>query len=388
MKAHWQALTVLTIARTSMGFQFQSIASISPDLVAQLGLSFADLGTLIGFYFLPGIAPALPGGALGRFFGDRRAVGLGLVLMAVGGLMTAVAWDFASLAAGRLLSGMGGVVLNVVMAKMVTDWFAGRREIVLAMAIFVNSFPIGVGLATVSLGPLTDVAGRSASLAATAALALAALLLLIAAYRKHPNDGAGAAIAGAISSKEIALVCLAGAIWGIFNGAFAVMFGFAPTFLARGGFSVAQAGLVIAVATWMVAASVQVGGFMGQAWKRPAHLMAIGAVGWAGCLSLLASDAGVSGMALIGAGLLMGLPVGVIMAMPAQVLRPESRAIGMGLFYTWLYIGHGVMPPAAGLLQDRIGSAAAPLIFTAVLVAAMLPLYWLFEAIAMRKGRL
>ena len=66
MQAHWQALTVLTVARTSMGFQFQPVASVSPDLVMQLGLTYADLGTLIGLYFLPGVVLALPGAALGR----------------------------------------------------------------------------------------------------------------------------------------------------------------------------------------------------------------------------------------------------------------------------------------------------------------------------------
>jgi fucose permease len=113
--------------------------------------------------------------------------------------------------------------------------------------------------------------------------------------------------------------------------------------------------------------------------------MAIGALAWAGCLAVMVSGTGISVAALIGAGLFMGLPVGIIMAMPARALRPESRAIGMGLFYTWLYVGHGLMPPAAGWLQDRMGSAAAPLIFAAMFVAAMLPLYWLFEAIARRR---
>ena len=60
-----QALAVLTAARTSLGFQFQSVASVSPMLVEELGLTGADLGTLIGLYFLPGLALALPGGALG-----------------------------------------------------------------------------------------------------------------------------------------------------------------------------------------------------------------------------------------------------------------------------------------------------------------------------------
>jgi len=77
-------------------------------------------------------------------------------------------------------------------------------------------------------------------------------------------------------------------------------------------------------------------------------LMAIGALGWAACLTVLASEVGLSGAALLGSGLLLRLPVGVIMAMPSQALRPEGRAVGMGLFYTWLYLGMGMMPPAAG----------------------------------------
>lgn len=32
----------------------------------------------------------------------------------------------------------------------------------------------------------------------------------------------------------------------------------------------------------------------------------------------------------------MGLPVGIVMAMPSQALPPESRGVGIGLFYTWL----------------------------------------------------
>ncbi|WP_043342232.1 MFS transporter [Belnapia moabensis] len=387
MQAHWQALTVLTVARTSMGFQFQSIASVSPDLVMQLGLTYADLGTLIGLYFLPGLALALPGAALGRHFGDKRVVSFGLLLMVAGGLATTWASDFASLAAARLLSGVGGVLLNVLMAKMVTDWFAGRREIVLAMAVFVNSFPIGVGLATLSLGTLAGLAGWGASLAATAALALAALLLLTLAYAKHPNDGIGTTVGGVISAPEAMLVCLAGAVWGIFNGAFAVMFGFAPTFLAGEGLNPTQAGLLVGVATWLVAASAPVGGIIAQTWGRPAMLMAVGALGWAACLATLALAIGFAGPALISAGLLMGLPIGVIMSMPSQALRPESRAVGMGLFYTWLYVGHGFMPPAAGWLQDLTGSAELPLLLTAMLVGGILPLYGLFQIVAQRRYR-
>ena len=126
LEARWLALAVLPAARTSMGFQFQSLASAAPPLVADLGLGYAEVGSLIGLYFLPGVALALPGGLLGRRFGDTRVVAFGLALMAVGGALAGLAEGYGTLAAARLLSGLGAVLLNVLMAKMVADWFAGN----------------------------------------------------------------------------------------------------------------------------------------------------------------------------------------------------------------------------------------------------------------------
>jgi cyanate permease len=378
LPARWVALLVLTVARTSLGVQFQSIPSVSPMLVDALGLSYADLGTLIGLYFVPGVVIALPGGALGRRFGDARVVAFGLKLMAGGGLAASLAGGFWGLAAGRLLSGTGGIALNVLMSKMVTDWFSGRRDIVLAMAIFVNSFPIGVGLGTLVLGQLAASAGWQAALAASAISALAALLLLAVGYTRHPNDGAARILRRAVTTAEVLLVSLAGVIWGLYNGAFAVMFGFAPSFFAWQGLAPGEIGLVAGIATLLVALSGQPGGLLALR-MRPAALMLAGCLAWASCLVLMASAKGPAAPAILAAGLFMGLPTGVIMALPAQALRPESRALGMGVFYTWLYIGHGAVPPVAGRLQDMTGSAAAPVLLAAALVLALLPLYGLFH---------
>ncbi|MBL6080298.1 MFS transporter [Belnapia sp. T18] len=384
MDPRWQALAVLTAARTSLGFQFQSVASVSPMLVEELGLGGADLGALIGLYFLPGLVLALPGGALGRRFGDMRVVTAGLVLMALGGVLASLATGFGGLAAGRLLGGVGAVLLNVLMAKMVTDWFAGQHDIVLAMAIFVNSFPIGIGLAQLGLGPLAAVAGWAAGFAATGALALAALLLLRLGYRRHPNDGAGGVVAaGRISGREVALVCLAGALWGGLNGSFAVTIGFAPTFLVLGGLTPAQTGLVVGAATWLSVASVQAGGMLAQRRVPAVLLMAGGCLLWSGCLALMGLGLGAG--PLLVAGLAMGLPVGVIMALPAAALRPENRAIGMGLFYTCLYAGHAGLPPAAGWARDVTGVAAAPLLFAAGCVALLPAIHAWFRRLSGRR---
>ena len=105
MDGRWRALAVLTAARTSLGFQFQSIASLSADLMQSLGLSYATLGLLIGLYFLPGVVVSLPAGAASRRLGDKRLVLLGLALMTFGAIVCALAGDITTFAVGRVVSG-------------------------------------------------------------------------------------------------------------------------------------------------------------------------------------------------------------------------------------------------------------------------------------------
>ena len=64
MAQRWRILAALTLARTAMGFQFQSVASVAPFLTSDLALDNAQLGWLIGLYLLPGTVIALPGGLL------------------------------------------------------------------------------------------------------------------------------------------------------------------------------------------------------------------------------------------------------------------------------------------------------------------------------------
>ena len=380
MDARWLALIVLTTTRASMGFQFQAPASVSPLLIEGLAISHAEIGFLIGLYMLPGIALAIPGGLLGRRFGDKRTVTVGLALMTAGGALIGVADSYAALVAGRLVAGVGAVLLNVLMTKMITDWFAGR-EIVLAMAVFINAFPIGIGLALLSLGWLAESAGWPAAFYATAAVALACLFLLVLAYRPHPNDaeaGTPEPRAEGISRAEVGRVCIAGVIWGLYNGAFTITFGFAPLLLVEAGAGIGGAGSAVGITTWLTVASVQAGGLLVQRWHRASGVMLTGVIVWGVCLLLLPSTSPMA--VLVVMALFLGLPVGVIVAMPAGVLRPASRAIGMGLFFTWLYVGHAVLPPVAGWLGDLSGDVATPFYCASLLVFAIVPIFLVFRS--------
>ena len=138
----WLILAVLFLARTAIGFQFQAVAALSSSVVADFSIDYTQLGLLIGLYLFPGIVIAYPGGLLGQYFGDKRIAVFGMALMVAGGLLTATG-EYSGVLAGRLIGGVGAVLLNVLLIKMTVDWFIGR-EIGTALAILVSSWPVGV----------------------------------------------------------------------------------------------------------------------------------------------------------------------------------------------------------------------------------------------------
>ena len=101
MEKRWQILVILYVIRIVMGIQFQSIASVSPFLMSELSINYAQLGLLIGLYQLPGVVFAFPGGLLGKKYGDKRLVAMALALMALGGFTIGVSYSFEMAILGR-----------------------------------------------------------------------------------------------------------------------------------------------------------------------------------------------------------------------------------------------------------------------------------------------
>jgi hypothetical protein len=78
--------------------------------------------------------------------------------------------------------------------------------------------------------------------------------------------------------------------------------------------------------------------------------------------------------------LVIGLPPGSMMALAPEGLRPENRATGMGVFYTWHYAAMTVLPAIAGAARDYAATPAAPSLFAAMLMvlaaAAVIGFRW------------
>lgn len=381
MQNRWTILAVLFTVRLSMAFQFQSVAAVAPLLGPAFGVGLADIGTLIGLYFAPGVALALPGGAIGRKFGDKQTVLAALLLMLIGGLAMALSDSWLVQIAGRLVSGAGGVMLNVQMTKIVADWFAGK-EIATAMAIFVNSWPAGIALSLLALPLIGSGHGIEAVYLAVAAVIAAALVLFAVAYQPPAQVASGAGETSArLDRRAMTAVVTAGLIWGLFNIGFAMIFSFGPTMLVERGWSIPAAGSVISIVLWLAVVSVPLGGFLADRSRRPSLVLVAGCIVSAMLLVALPRFSAVIPIVLA-LGMISGLPAGPMMSLPARVLRPETRAVGMGIFYT-LYYGTMMLGPViGGALAKRTGSAATALDFGAALLLACPVLLWRFDRIS------
>jgi MFS family permease len=206
------------------------------------------------------------------------------------------------------------------------------------------------------------------------------LVLLAALYRPAADFAITATTSQRLDRNTIIAVVAAGLIWGLFNVGFAVIFSFGPSMLVERGWSIAAAGSTISIVLWLAVGSVPLGGFLADRTGRPELLLVAGCIVFAMLMiALPRSDAVIPTVVAI--GLVCGHPAGPIMSLPARVLQPATRAIGMGLFYTVYYAAMMLGPVIGGALAKWTGSAAAAFDFGAAVILTCPLILWGFKRI-------
>jgi MFS family permease len=375
MPMRWIILIVLFFARAVMAFQYQSVAALSPFIMDSLAITLADIGLLIGLYLGPGIIVAVAGGAVASFFGDKRTVVASLGLMVVGGVMVAYASSLGWAVAGRIVSGIGGVVINVLMTKMVIDWFAGRN-ISTALAIFISSWPLGIAFSLLILPTMAARADLTMAWHVLTILSVLALLVFSLVYRQPEGAIPGGSGISLVSLPWTPLTCAA-LLWGLYNAAFAMIFGFGNLVLVERGFAITAAGSAISVYILAATIAIPVGGWLADRSGRGDLVvyasLITGVLLYPAVLYL--PDAYVVALLLVG-GLIVGLAPGPVVSMPGFVLAPEARTFGTGVFYSIYYMQMLIAPPLVGAVADRVGDVSVAFGFGAgMMILAILALW-------------
>ncbi|GEM_PF-103188 len=382
----WLVLALLFFVRLSMGIQYQAVASLSPQLMSGFVLGIADIGLLIGLYHAPGTFLAFPGGAIGAWLGDKRAVLFGLMLMAIGEIATATAPTWPMLMGARIVAGTGGILLNVMIIKMVADWFT-NKETATAMAIIGNAAPAGIAVALATIPWIASVGDRGLASLSVVAYLLMAFIALAAAYRA-PDETKAATQRQSLwpERRVVASLVTAGLIYGIYNVGLVTIFAFGPLMLTERGWSFAAGSSATSFVLWIVTLSLPGGGLLADRTGRRALVLVFGLLAFAAVMASAPRVDAVLAVFLV-LGIASGLPCGAIMALSTQVLVPETRSVGMGIMFTVYYGVNMCGPWLIGLIADQAGSARFAFDSSAISLCVAVPLWLFFRQLASRPAQ-
>jgi MFS family permease len=372
-------LLAVFAVRFALGALFQAPGAAGPVLVPEFGLDWTAFGTLVGLFWLPGLVLVFPLGLAARRMGDRAGVLLGLAALVAGALAGAAAPGVALLFAGRLLMGVGTVLVILLLTKMMQDRFQGA-DLFPAMAVYVLGWPIGIAAAQATLPGLAVEHGWQLPFLVAAAAGALAFAALAAAARPVPRAPAPPPGQDRLSAREVRLMCLAGACWACINGTYMVLVTFAPPLLEEGGLSVAEAGFATSLMSWVNILAVPAGALLARR-AGAVRPMVLGGITAAALLAaaLPFAEPGWGAAILAAHGLLYALPITVFSALPALAVPPARRAQGLGVYFIFFYAGCTGFPALAGWFADSFGGATAPVLLAAALLAAALALFVLFR---------
>jgi len=226
--------------------------------------------------------------------------------------------------------------------------------------------------------PLAEAFGWRGTIGLVAAISAVFFLAMLALYRDHPPSVQQADQAAPplwnLPNRELGLILLTALVWSLPNVGFVIFNGFTPALLQEWGIAAATVGVLISLVSWISIPGIAIGGWITDRTGRVNTIIILGVLACGGFILMVAQDSFLW-VAVVGFGIGFSLWPGAIMSLPAQVLSPDSRATGFGVFYTVFYGMVTFLPPIAGWLRDVTGTATAPLYFgAACFVAPLVPL--------------
>jgi len=349
-------VVLLTVATTAIGMM--GFASVFPLLnlwVRDLGISHTQGGLLSGFWYLPGMLVALPSGWLFDRYPARRILLLCWVFIVVGIAVMAGAPNFWTLCAGRLIFSTGMNAHMVGAPKLVSSWFAGRKEAGLAMGLYTMSFPIGVFSSLNVLGRIgADQGWRPAMYVMAGITAIGFLLLFLI-----PSAAPRVAAETDAPRARFQPLQLGWAVWVLSLGYFGYSVGteayltFTPDYLAQRGYPLAAASATVGSYAWASFFLKPV--FSSFLKRRNAPLFALAACVLAILSIALLLSGGMSPVVpsvVLGVSLALGMPS--LYALPAFLFSQEKSGQVYGLYQLFYSLGFFAQP-LVGYAIDRAG---------------------------------
>ncbi|MCL5962510.1 MAG: MFS transporter [Chloroflexi bacterium] len=357
----WVMLCVYYLGTLAFGITFQSIPPLLPILIPELHLTYAQAGSLMGLYALPGLALSIPVGLWAdRQRGASRIIFICYAAMLVGTLVTASATSYPQLVIGRLIAGAGGLSGSVAIARMITQWFRGR-DLGLAMGLYSSGFPIATILSLTLLGDLAYSGGWPVAVLVGAVVCVAGMLALFLLHHPSPTRpaAAGPIPAQAIWKKtfDIGLPSwLVGIIWLLFNAATLSFITFGPVYFTAKGYDPSLAGLMSSILMFGSPVLGPIVGYLLDRYQKPEIFAVLSNLLVGLAILVVPFSAALVVLPLIIIGITSPFTPTSVMFLAGKVARLEDSGLAYGIVNFCLTASIVVAPFVVGLVKDSSGS--------------------------------
>ncbi len=364
--AVWAAIAGLFLLSTAAAAYEIAPASVSPTIMADLGVGQAEAGWLVSVMYAVAVAASIPvGAALDRtdLLRAVTAAAVALLVAGVWGWAAASGDDYLGLVLSRMLGGLAYVTVWNAGANLAGRAVPGRFQAT-AVGVFTASAPAGFALGQVS-GPLVaNAAGWPAIFPAYGLVAVAGTALFWWAAG-HRTGGAGDAQPP--TRAEFRRVFADRTVWAICGMGFAAfslylfLNSWLPAFFEeRLGLSLAATGLVVAVFPAVGVVARTGGGVLSDRLfdgrRRPVTLASFALSIPVVVALAFVGDVGPAVALLVVAGAAIQLGIGLLFASVREAVDPAVRGTAVSLLTSVGLFGALVAPVSAGWLIELTGT--------------------------------
>jgi cyanate permease len=374
----WVMLSLLWLLYAAFGIVARSILPLVTPILADLELSYSQMGLILGSWQLTYIFAALIAGTILDRWGIRKSIFVGAIVIGLSASLRYFSGGFISMLIAVALFGLGGPMISIGGPKTISSWFHGRSR-GMAMGIYTTGNWAG-GLMALALTnslvmPLVGNNWRLAFVVYGVTTFSIALHWFLLARGDEPGE----------QSENLRIIDVFGSLIKIRNVrillvmgllAFAIGHGFSswlPKILEDSGMSAVQAGWAAAISiaagipSILVAPTLVPPHFRGRTIAVFAVLTSINIV----LVMKISGTAIYLGLATLGfiSAPFMALLLLILMDSPGVETRHMGSAGGM--FFCVAEIGGFTGPLIMGILVDMTGTFMAGALFLAGLCLAM-----------------
>lgn len=364
----WLVCGLIALAQYGNFYVYDSIGPVADLLQQQRGFSDSQVGLLNAIYSLPNVVLILLGGVLVDRFGAARTTLLTAGICGVGALLTAFSPNFAGMAAGRLLYGIGAETFSIATLAGVAQYFAGST-VAFAMGLTLAIGRLGSYSADMSPTWFTTAYAQGWQPPLVIATAVAATSFVASALYWWVDRGQRGQAAAAPTAERFVwrdLLHFGRAYWyllGLCVLWYSVILAFRSTFSIKyfqhtHGLDLAAAGEMNSYVFLAAVFATPAFGWICDRLQRYAPFLALGSLLLPIALGLLALTATGLILPTVLIGISYSLVPAVMWPLASRLVPPARFGTAIGLMWVAQNAGISGANLVAGWLNDRAGASA------------------------------